>query len=356
MSGCRSAQQSQQCRVHEQKLRKRDSNLLGQVGIRTSSVIVYGCHILLCGTVVEIIVHRYAKQMLAFKTKLCTFNALGRCTRGSSCKFAHNTTELRQITDNYDLASCKFAHSTTELLQQSDDMRHNYDYATHATAQTNYDYVSHVSCPCPVNGGANSMLSMSPMFLCMMGSARGTRRPAQGLSVIVWGGGGAVNNDVKTAEWGSGGSNVKTRGIFGGGWHSEQLGRGQRVGTSGCGKNGLRSLAIAVLTWRFSQLIAATTRRRSAAPKPLSGCTTAPKRMIVEVAPVRLGVEAAPPEDLVRRSTVSRANMKQAFIMAPASMKQVQVLMLFSRVQNLVQGRAEWKLRTKQTPSAICMN
>lgn len=71
-----------------------------------------------------------AKGGLFLKTKLCKFNAMGMCARGSDCKFAHGDSELSKLPDFSktefcpvllrtgmcpDGATCRFAHAQEEL-------------------------------------------------------------------------------------------------------------------------------------------------------------------------------------------------------------------------------------------------
>eukprot|EP00434_Breviolum_minutum_P040991 symbB.v1.2.036447.t1/scaffold5141.1/size55293/7 len=58
---------------------------------------------------------RAQRTVIFSKTKMCKFHILGACTKGSSCKFAHQKEELQELPD---LACTKLC-----LLQDVDQHR-----------------------------------------------------------------------------------------------------------------------------------------------------------------------------------------------------------------------------------------
>lgn len=75
-----------------------------------------------------------ADGKMFLKTKMCTFYSRGRCSRGASCKFAHESQELQRMPDLHktrpcfallrngrckDGSSCQYAHSREELRASS---------------------------------------------------------------------------------------------------------------------------------------------------------------------------------------------------------------------------------------------
>eukprot|EP00913_Durusdinium_trenchii_P007695 g7229.t1 len=72
-----------------------------------------------------------SKKRFYKQTRLCSFHQVGACKRGSSCNFAHSTSELKEMPDfsktrmcksfqsgHCELgAACSFAHGQHELIQ-----------------------------------------------------------------------------------------------------------------------------------------------------------------------------------------------------------------------------------------------
>eukprot|EP00971_Amphidinium_carterae_P096883 1918014-Amphidinium_carterae.1 len=70
---------------------------------------------------------------LFHKTKLCKFNVIGACSKGSSCTFAHGAFEMQPMPDFHctklcpallelgvcSNASCGFAHDSAEIRRRS---------------------------------------------------------------------------------------------------------------------------------------------------------------------------------------------------------------------------------------------
>lgn len=71
-----------------------------------------------------------ASGVAFLKTRMCTFNARGKCGKGESCRFAHSADELKSLPDLYKTrpclafmrsgkcregSSCQYAHSENEL-------------------------------------------------------------------------------------------------------------------------------------------------------------------------------------------------------------------------------------------------
>eukprot|EP00928_Gymnodinium_smaydae_P065349 TRINITY_DN4850_c0_g1_i3.p1 TRINITY_DN4850_c0_g1~~TRINITY_DN4850_c0_g1_i3.p1 ORF type:complete len:214 (-),score=22.93 TRINITY_DN4850_c0_g1_i3:645-1286(-) len=52
--------------------------------------------------------HAFVAEEVCSRTKMCTFHAAGKCTRGSSCTFAHQAEELRPQLDLSKTRPCKF--------------------------------------------------------------------------------------------------------------------------------------------------------------------------------------------------------------------------------------------------------
>lgn len=74
---------------------------------------------------------RAQRTVIFSKTKMCKFHILGACTKGSSCKFAHQKEELQELPDlactklckmlistgSCDDPECRYAHNRTELKE-----------------------------------------------------------------------------------------------------------------------------------------------------------------------------------------------------------------------------------------------
>eukprot|EP00928_Gymnodinium_smaydae_P065348 TRINITY_DN4850_c0_g1_i2.p1 TRINITY_DN4850_c0_g1~~TRINITY_DN4850_c0_g1_i2.p1 ORF type:complete len:229 (-),score=27.82 TRINITY_DN4850_c0_g1_i2:253-939(-) len=72
--------------------------------------------------------HAFVAEEVCSRTKMCTFHAAGKCTRGSSCTFAHQAEELRPQLDLSKTRPCKFfARGSTCRKGQACPFAHGSD-------------------------------------------------------------------------------------------------------------------------------------------------------------------------------------------------------------------------------------